>query len=479
MLVLLLADNLVVLLLGWEGVGLCSYLLIGFWYEDAANGRAARKAFIVTRIGDTSLLIGLFVLFHALGTLRIDELLRVATETFPQGGAVVTAASLLLLGGAVGKSAQIPLQVWLPDAMAGPSPVSALIHAATMVTAGVYLIARLHLLFSLSPLAELFVGITGAATLLIASCSALVTRDLKRALAYSTISQIGYMFLALGVGSWTAAIFHFATHAFFKSLLFLAGGVVIVALHDEHDIFKMGGLRQSLPLVFWTFLAGAASLAALPFLTAGFYSKDLILKAAWEAPHGKAFLICGLVGAFLTSLYSFRLVFTVFFGEEKTAPHFEMGLPIRIPLVVLAFCSLFAGLGKLFFTETGAATSLEGLVLAVIPLLGLGLAYWVYVARKNAAQSLLEASAFLRGIQRFWMSGWGFDWLYDRLFVRPFLVFSKWNKGDFIDAIYRGVAAIAETLHEILSFTQSGLVRVYVVGLALGALFFTAMMVFL
>ncbi len=244
MITLLLGDNLLLLLLGWEGVGLCSYLLIGFWYRDPANGLAARKAFIVTRVGDTAMMLGLFLLFTQLGTLRIQDLMQRASEQWPSGSTYAVVAALLLLGGAVGKSAQLPLQVWLPDAMAGPTPTSALLHAATMVTAGVYLIARTHVLFSLAPAAQFAVAIVGAATLLLAGFSALTQHDIKRVLAYSTVSQIGYMFLALGVGAWQAAIFHFVTHAFFKALLFLGAGVIINALDDEHSIFRMGGLAQ-------------------------------------------------------------------------------------------------------------------------------------------------------------------------------------------------------------------------------------------
>ena len=244
MLLLVMADNLVLLYLGWEGVGLCSYLLIGFWYEVPSNCRAANKAFLITRIGDTALLIGLFLLFKELGTLNIPGILQQAPGHFRAGSNDILLITLLLLVGGMGKSAQLPLQTWLPDAMAGPSPVSALIHAATMVTAGVYLIARMHVLFQLSPVTMAIVAIIGAITLFVAGCSALVQTDIKRILAYSTISQIGYMFLALGVGAWSAAIFHFFTHAFFKALLFLAAGVVIEALHHEHNIFRMGGLRK-------------------------------------------------------------------------------------------------------------------------------------------------------------------------------------------------------------------------------------------
>ena len=284
MLMLLLGNNLLLLYLGWEGVGLCSYLLIGFWYRDPANGRAARKAFILTRVGDTAMSIGLYLLFTQLGTLEIQDLMQRASAQWPSGSTYAVAAAFLLLGGAIGKSAQLPLQVWLPDAMAGPTPVSALLHAATMVTAGVYLIARTHVLFSLAPSAQLAVAVVGACTLLLAGFSALAQHDIKRILAYSTVSQIGYMFLALGVGAWQAAMFHFVTHAFFKALLFLGAGVIINALDDEHSIFRMGGLRKELPVTFWTFLIAGCSLAGLPFVTAGFFSKDLIIWDAWSAP---------------------------------------------------------------------------------------------------------------------------------------------------------------------------------------------------
>ena len=317
MLLLVFGDNLLLLYFGWEGVGLCSYLLIGFYYRNPANGGAALKAFIVTRIGDVFLALGLFVLFHAFGTLNIQELLILAPQRFASGDPLLTVATLLLLGGAVGKSAQLPLQTWLADAMAGPTPVSALIHAATMVTAGVYLIARCHGLFSLTPLTLELVGIVGGVTLLLAGFAALVQTDIKRILAYSTMSQIGYMFLALGVGAWQAAIFHLMIHAFFKALLFLTAGSVIVACHHEQNIFKMGGLRKPLPLAYACFLVGGSALAALPLITAGFYSKDEILWEAFASGH-QVLLLAGLIGALLTSLYTFRLIFIVFHGEAKS-----------------------------------------------------------------------------------------------------------------------------------------------------------------
>ncbi|MGZ5060130.1 MAG: NADH-quinone oxidoreductase subunit L, partial [Methylobacter sp.] len=316
MLVLVLADNLVQLYLGWEGVGLGSYLLIGFWYEDPNNGYAARKAFVMTRIGDTALLIGLFVLFLHLHTFDIQLLMLRATSQWTPGALLPAAAAALLLGGALGKSAQLPLQSWLPDAMAGPTPVSALIHAATMVTAGVYLIARTNALFMMAPPVQFAVAVIGTITLLVAGCSALAQTDIKRILAYSTISQIGYMFLALGVGAWSSAIFHLLTHAFFKALLFLAAGAVMCCFHDEHNIFKMGGLRRAMPLAFMSFLIGSAALSGLPF-TSGFYSKHEILSAVYTVSPG--LWAAGCLGAMITGIYSFRLVFVVFFGVQPQA----------------------------------------------------------------------------------------------------------------------------------------------------------------
>ena len=314
MLVLVLADNLLLLYLGWEGVGLCSYLLIGFWYRDPANGYAARKAFVVTRIGDTAMAIGIFLIVQHLGTLDIPQVLERAGAQWTPGGTLAVTVAALLLGGAVGKSAQLPLQTWLPDAMAGPTPVSALIHAATMVTAGVYLIARTHTLFTLAPPVMFAVAVIGAATLLVAGFSALVQRDIKRVLAYSTISQLGYMFLALGVGAFSAAVFHLMTHAFFKALLFLGAGAVILALHHEQDMGKMGGLKRELPIVFWTFLAGSAALAGLPLVTAGFFSKDLILWHAWLSPALRQGAVAG--------------------RHRGRALHRDLHLPARLPGVL-------------------------------------------------------------------------------------------------------------------------------------------------
>jgi len=491
MLILVLADNLLLLYLGWEGVGLCSYLLIGFWYRDPSNGRAARKAFITTRIGDTAFLIGLFLLFTNLGTLTIREIVEIAPARLPAGSLLAVAVAALLLGGAVGKSAQLPLQVWLPDAMAGPTPVSALIHAATMVTAGVYLIARMNALFALAPVVQSAVAVIGALTLLLAGCSALVQSDLKRVLAYSTISQIGYMFLALGVGAWSAALFHFMTHAFFKALLFLCAGVVIKALGEEHDLHRMGGLRRALPVTFWTFLIGSASLAALPLVTAGFYSKDLILWDAWASVRGGRWLwTAGAVGAFITSVYTFRMVFLAFFGEQRTAVGTGPGRRMKVPLITLAVLSIVGGfveLPPLFgefrpfsefllpvlppvaVREHGTATEL--LLLLVTEALQVGgilLAYLVFLRRPAAAERLRGHPA-VGAAHAFWLSGWGFDRLYDRLLIRPFVRISELARDDVIDRVYSGAGALVAGLHGVASRTQTGSVRWYAAGIALGA----------
>lgn len=492
MLTLLLADNLLLLYLGWEGVGLCSYLLIGFWYRDPANGSAARKAFIVTRVGDTAMLLGLFLLFTSLGTVQIQDLMHRAPEQWAVGSTLAVAAALLLLGGAVGKSAQLPLQVWLPDAMAGPTPASALIHAATMVTAGVYLIARTHVLFALAPSAQFAVATVGAATLLLAGCSALTQHDIKRVLAYSTVSQIGYMFLALGVGAWSAAIFHFVTHAFFKALLFLGAGVIIEALHHEHSIFRMGGLRKELPVAFWTFLIAGCSLAGLPFITAGFYSKDLIIWGAWSAAQGHpGFWIVGILGALLTSLYTFRLIFRVFFGPTQTPISERPGYAMTVPLVILAIFAVVGGVVKeplLAFVQStlptivqadaaGMTETLSEVVAALAFLSGLFFAYLFHLQKRSLAEAAVANQAG-RALHAWWCAGWGVDWLYDRLFVQPFLWAAHINRNDFIDAFYGGIARLTETLYRALQLTQTGLVRWYAAGIVVGSVLFLAMVVF-
>ncbi len=499
MLILVLADNLLFLYLGWEGVGLCSYLLIGFWYRDPANGYAARKAFVVTRVGDVALLLGIFLLASNLGTMQIRELLQQAPQEWVTGSVLATTAAFLLLGGAVGKSAQLPLQVWLPDAMAGPTPVSALIHAATMVTAGVYLVARMNILFGMAPAAQVAVAVIGAATLLLGGCSALVQRDIKRVLAYSTISQIGYMFLALGVGAWAAAIFHFMAHAFFKALLFLGAGAVMLSMNHERDLCKMGGLRKQLPLTFWTFLIGSASLSAVPLITAGFYTKDLILQQAWAAPAGGGlFWAAGLAGAFITSLYSFRVVFLVFFGEVKGEISRKTSPFVALPLVVLAALSLVGGfletprwLGSLsFLTDflevakpfASAAFSVEFLLQLVASLVSLGgiyAAYLFYYKRPSLAEDVVPVRwiGAVNILKQLWSAGWGFDWLYNNLIVGPFLWFARVNKNDFLDFIAAGLAWSATASHRLLSYAQTGNVRWYAAVLSLGAVLMIALAV--
>ncbi|HYC84465.1 MAG TPA: NADH-quinone oxidoreductase subunit L [Chryseosolibacter sp.] len=490
MLMLVLANNLVLMYLGWEGVGLCSYLLIGFWYKEEKNGYAARKAFIITRVGDTAMAIGLFMLFRTFGTLDIQAILSGAQDTWQVGSQTAVAIGLLLLGGAVGKSAQLPLQTWLPDAMAGPSPVSALIHAATMVTAGVYLIARMYAIFELAPLAQLWVGIIGALTLLISGFTALTQYDLKRILAYSTISQIGYMFLALGVGAFSSAIFHFMIHAFFKALLFLAAGAVIHLLHHEHDIFRMGGLRKKLPVIYWTFLIGAASLAALPLITGGFYSKDQILWYAYAGEKGNIwFLVAAMTGAFVTSLYTFRMVFVTFFGTEKTHVGHHAGTLMTLPLVVLAILSTLGGFIELphtmghvqlfsdhLSTVLPAISLKEGvessewivqLIAAGLSLTGVYIAYFLYV---QSPQSVERIKTSVNALHQFWFSGWGFDAVYDFLFVKPFLWMARTNKADVVDKAYDGVVVSTGYFHRGFAWTQSGIMRWYMVGIVIGTI---------
>ncbi len=492
MLLLVLADNLVLMYLGWEGVGLCSYLLIGFWYETPANCHAANKAFYITRIGDTAMAIGLFLLFKELSTLNIVDILRQSPEHFANNSSNITLIALLLLAGGMGKSAQLPLQTWLPDAMAGPSPVSALIHAATMVTAGVYLIARMHTVFQLSPMAMTVTAIVGALTLFIAGCSAMVQTDIKRILAYSTISQIGYMFLALGIGAWSAAIFHFFTHAFFKALLFLAAGAVIESLHHEHSIFKMGGLKNRMPVIFYTFLAGAAALAALPLISAGFFSKDQILWYAWSANNGNAMLwIIALAGAFITALYTTRLMLVVFWGEMKTPVTAYPGRLMTIPLVILAVLSIVAGfiewphnivhltLFSDFVQKVLPATLMKEsiqpeiifqLIAVVITILAIYIGYKLYYQNPLVLERWKQSAALMK-IRNFFFKGWGFDQLYDTVFVKPFLFITRINKSDVVDPLYSGIAKANQKLNRLLSVSQNGSLRWYVTGVLIGILF--------
>lgn len=495
MLILVLANDLLLLYLGWEGVGLCSFLLIGFWYNDPLNSEfnayAARKSFLVTRIGDTAMILGLFLLVKDFNTLNITTILNEAPAVWQTGDSSAQWAAILLLGGAVGKSAQLPLQTWLPDAMAGPSPVSALIHAATMVTAGVYLLARTHVIFEMAPAVQTVVAIIGAATLFIGSCSALVQNDIKRVLAYSTISQIGYMFLALGVGAWSAAIFHFMIHAIFKALLFLAAGAVILAVHHEHNMFKMGGLRKRLPVVFWTFLFGAGALASLPLITAGFYSKDEILWFAFSSDKGSFWLwLVGFVAAFLTALYTFRMVFLTFFGKEKTPVSYKPKMAIKLPLIILGILSLIAGFveiphnmanfhpfsnfvnNTLPEVQTVANTAVsEGvlqMITGIIALFGVFLAWQFYIKKPQPIYRFKQTS-FGSSLYMFLLKGWQFDRLYDVIFVKPLVWLSKIDVRDFIDYIYTGIGRLNLVMNAAFSRGQNGNVRTYLYGIALGA----------
>ncbi|MDV7211505.1 NADH-quinone oxidoreductase subunit L [Azotobacter beijerinckii] len=477
MLFLVLGDNLLFLYFGWEGVGLCSYLLIGFYFSERKNGNAALKAFIVTRVGDVFMAIGLFILFFNLGTLNIQELVALAPQKYAEGDSWLWIATLMLLGGAVGKSAQLPLQTWLADAMAGPTPVSALIHAATMVTAGVYLIARTHGLFLLTPGVLELVGIVGGVTLLLAGFAALAQTDIKRILAYSTMSQIGYMFLALGVGAWDAAIFHLMTHAFFKALLFLASGSVILACHHEQDIFKMGGLWKKLPLAYASFLVGGAALAALPLLTAGFYSKDEIL---WEAyASGRVLLLfAGLLGAFLTSLYTFRLIFIAFHGEAKGEVHAGHGISHNLPLAVLIVLSTFVGawivppvhgvLPESAGHAGGEAKHVLEVISAIVALAGIAFAARLFLGDRKLLDSI-EQSEPARKLIPLWYAAWGFDQLYDQLFVKPYLQLCRLLGHDPIDRGISVIPRLARDGHGVLSRSETGQLRWYAGSIVGGA----------
>ncbi|XNM52157.1 NADH-quinone oxidoreductase subunit L [Escherichia coli] len=487
MVVLVLADNLLLMYLGWEGVGLCSYLLIGFYYTDPKNGAAAMKAFVVTRVGDVFLAFALFILYNELGTLNFREMVELAPAHFADGNNMLMWATLMLLGGAVGKSAQLPLQTWLADAMAGPTPVSALIHAATMVTAGVYPIARTHGLFLMTPEVLHLVGIVGAVTLLLAGFAALVQTDIKRVLAYSTMSQIGYMFLALGVQAWDAAIFHLMTHAFFKALLFLASGSVILACHHEQNIFKMGGLRKSIPLVYLCFLVGGAALSALPLVTAGFFSKDGILAGAMANGHINL-MVAGLVGAFMTSLYTFRMIFIVFHGKEQIHAHAVKGVTHSLPLIVLLILSTFVGAlivpplqgvlpqttgaGARQHVDPGNNLSAWSRWSAFCWLPGYG---WVNVPLVTS----IANSAPGRLLGTWWYNAWGFDWLYDKVFVKPFLGIAWLLKRDPLNSMMNIPAVLSRFAGKGLLLSENGYLRWYVASMSIGAVVVLALLMVL
>jgi NADH-quinone oxidoreductase subunit L len=489
MLTLVLADSLPLLYLGWEGVGLCSYLLIGFWYTEKNNADAGRKAFIVTRIGDMALAIGIAWMFQLFGTLSISQINGMGF-LMPQG--VITGIGLLLLVGAMGKSAQVPLMVWLPDAMAGPTPVSAMIHAATMVTAGVYLLGRMFPLIGSSPVVAAAIAITGGVTAFYGATCAVAQRDLKKVLAFSTISQIGYMMLAVGVGAITAAAFHLLVHAFFKALLFLGAGCVISAMHHEQDIYRMGGMRRALPFTFWPFLAGIACLAGIP-LTGGFFSKDSILAAVWFKGGGLYILLylLALLTAFITAFYSFRVVYLVF-GGHNGHPHIHGELKfMQLVLIPLAIIGLFGGLldlpdylGGGFLSRSfagikgsaategsaGQILALQG-VAAAIALLGLAVAHLRYSGEARAVR-LREAASKPASWYEFFLNGWYFDRLYEIILIRPYhllagLLWQKVDEGvidDTLDRVAGGVGLSGSWLGR----WSTGRVVVYIFSFAAG-----------
>jgi NADH-quinone oxidoreductase subunit L len=488
MTVLVLAGNALLMFVGWEGVGLASYLLIGFYFHKKSAADAGKKAFIVNRIGDFGFLIGMFLLLANFGTLTFSEIGAKLAANPAWSGGVLTAIALSLLLGATGKSAQLPLYIWLPDAMEGPTPVSALIHAATMVTAGVYMIARTHALYDRSPFALGVVAVVGAATALFAATIGLVQNDIKRVLAYSTISQLGYMFLGCGVAAYSAAIFHLMTHAFFKALLFLAAGSVIHALGGEQDLRKMGGLRKKLPVTFAVTTAGVLAIAGF-FPFAGFFSKDAILYAAFlQGTGGKALWFVGLVTALLTSFYMFRLWYLTFMGEprhEKTHHH-ATPWSMQGPLVILALLSLGGGwIGIEHFgaylapsvgqrAGEGGSAQLElllSVVAVAVALLGWYAADRFYRQKPDRPEQLAVA---LPTGYKLLANKYYVDEIYGATVVKPLLGLSKYLLGWVVDVgILGGLAwllgGIALMSGAILQRWQSGNLRSYAAWLALGA----------
>jgi NADH-quinone oxidoreductase subunit L len=498
MLILVLAANFVLLFVGWEGVGLCSYLLIGFYFLKKSASDAGKKAFIVNRIGDFGFMLGMFLLFRTFHTLDFTEVFSKAAElpadAMGQFGAL-TVASLLLFVGATGKSAQLPLYVWLPDAMEGPTPVSALIHAATMVTAGVYVVARTHVLFTHAPTAMYVVAIVGCATAFFAATIALVQSDIKRVLAYSTVSQLGYMFLACGVGAFGAGIFHLMTHAFFKALLFLSAGSVIHAMGGEQDMWHMGGLSKKIKVTYWCMLFGTIAIAGFPPFAA-FFSKDAILFSAYNYDYnGKVLYGIGLLAAIMSSFYMFRLLWLTFYGEKRYDEHLvhvhESPKSMTIPLMILALLSLTGGWfalpalfgGKDYFAEFlapvfglaeaaggDAAQSLEhilSLVAVVAATAGLIVAWRMYAVNVKRGTST--------GIHKILYNKYYVDELYQAVIVGPLMWLSRnvlWKVVDVgvIDGTVNGIAAGTTAVGDTVRQTQSGNTRSYAVWVLVGAL---------
>ncbi len=500
MLMLVMADNFLELYVFWEAVGLCSYLLIGHWYERKSAMDAATKAFIVNRVGDFGFGLGVMWVFALFGTLQYQEVFAQAAShaadtinlMAPLHGtwsvSVLTVICLLLFAGAVGKSAQVPLHVWLPDAMEGPTPISALIHAATMVTAGIFMVSRFSPLFNLSPTAMSVVAIIGGITAIFAATIALTQNDIKRVVAYSTISQLGYMVMACGLGAYTAGMYHLLTHGAFKALLFLGCGSIIIALHHEQDIRRMGGLKDKLPVTYWTFLIGSLALAGFPF-TAGFFSKDEILLAAWSAGAlGKTLMVVGLITAFLTAFYSFRVVFMVFWGPSRVDRHIarevrEPSPTMTLPLIVLAALSIVTGYlgipeylapvlpGPVAPPSHQDAAGLVIMTLATImSLCGMAVAYVLYVRRPELPDRLAQQwnSLYLGSLHK-----WYVDELYDAWLVRPTLEAAhdlwQWVDVRVIDSAVNGVASAVNLWSYALRRIQSGEVQHYALAMAIGA----------
>ncbi len=493
MLLLVMGANYLVLFIGWEGVGLCSYLLIGFWFKNPAYNYAARKAFIINRIGDLGFILGIILLFFTFKTVTFSEVFAQAAS-FPTGTTVITLITILLLVGAVGKSAQIPLFTWLPDAMAGPTPVSALIHAATMVTAGIYMIARSSILYNLAPITlNIIIGI-GLATALMAAIIGLKQNDIKKVLAYSTVSQLGYMFLALGLGAYSTAVFHVTTHAFFKALLFLGAGSVIHAMGGEQDIMKMGGLKSKMPITYWTFLAATLAISGIPPFS-GFFSKDLILNKAFE--HNIILYILALGGALITCFYMFRLLYLVFFGEQRLTnahPH-ESPQAMTIPLIVLAVLSVFGGFLNVpslfggnsnfgsFLQSATTSLSMEEmshstetiLILVSLALLGLVIyfAYSTFVTRSSVPKADSEPMSFFGKVvyNKFYI-----DEIYDALFEKPlgFLSDFFFNKVEnaVLDPAVDGIGTLTARFGTLVRKLQQGNMSFYLFAMVAGILLF-------
>ena len=496
MLGLVLAPNFIELYVFWELVGLCSYLLIGHWFEKPSAAKAATKAFVVTRIGDAALFAGIIMFWRATGTTSFEGITQAAQAGFISGS-LFTVAVVLVFIGAIGKSAQFPLHVWLPDAMEGPTPVSALIHAATMVAAGVYLVARTYDIFVQSETAMLVVAYIGGFTALMAATMALTKKDIKRVIAYSTVSQLGYMMLALGIGSFTAGMFHLYNHAFFKALLFLGAGSIITAM-NSYNIFEMGGLRRRMPITFWTMVAAGLSLAGI-FPFSGFWSKEAIIGSAFEE-HFYVLYAMALLTVFLTAFYIFRAIFVAFMGEPQTEGAREAVESPGImtgPMVILAFLSVVSGLVgtplRDFFGELVAPSTFAAEVLGLEPhpfsyLLaaisvavgagGIALAYALYVPKPERATAL---SRRFSGLYAFLDNGWYFDALYGALFVRPAMAVGRFVRefdqralGRFVTGVGRGASGIGERLRPLQSggaqnYALFILVSVLILGIIVGA----------